>query len=115
MIINDGFFQPTSNCYQVAFGTTSATITIPASATVLDNLRITNNSGSLCFMQVSATNPGSISHPTAGASGSQPVFPVPTGQQTFINTGINTTGTVYISTISISGTGSVFLEAGGFL
>ena len=66
-------------------------------------------------MQVSTTNPTTIVAPTAGAAGSKTVFSVPTGQTTFINTGIDAPATVYISTISIAGTGSVFLETGSFL
>jgi hypothetical protein len=114
-ILNQGFFKQTSECYDIAFSTTSATITIPISSEVFNNLRITNNSGNLCFMQVSSVNPGTISHPTPGGTGSTKVFPVPTGQQTFINTGLTAPSDVYVSTISIAGSGSVFLQAGSFL
>lgn len=115
MILNQGFFTPTSNCYSLAFSTTSATVTIPASDVVFDKLRITNGSGNVCFMQVSTTDPGTIAHPTNGASGSTNVFSVPTGQTSFISTGITSPGNVYISTISITGTGAVGLQVGSFL
>jgi hypothetical protein len=115
MILNTSFFAKTSECYHLDFSNVSATITIAASNEVFNNLRITNNSGNLCFIQVATANPGSISAPTAGASGSTDVFAVPTGAQTFINTGLNAPGNVYISTISISGTGSLFLQAGSFI
>ena len=115
MILNTSFFAQTSECYHLDFSNTSATITVAASNEVFNNLRITNNSGNTVFMQVATTNPGNIAAPTAGASGSQPVFVVPNGQQTFINTGITAPGNVYISTISITGNGSVFLQAGSFI
>jgi hypothetical protein len=115
MIINDGFFHQNGNCYNVAYSNVSATITIPVSHEVFDNIRITNTSGNTVFMQVSTTNPTTISAPTAGASGSKNVFSVPTGQTTFINSGIDAPANVYISTISLAGSGSVFLETGSFL
>ena len=115
MILNTGFFQPTGNCYSVAFTASSATITIPVGAEVFNTVRITNNSGNLCFMQIASTDPTTIAHPTPGASGSSNVFPVPTAQQTYISTGLNQPGNTYISTISISGTGNVFLETGSFI
>jgi hypothetical protein len=115
MILNTSFFGQTGNTYSVAFTATSATITIPKSQEVFNNLRITNNSGNLCFMQVATTDPTTINHPTPGASGSTQVFAVPTGSTTFINTGITSPANVYISTISISGTGNVFLQTGSFI
>lgn len=115
MILNTSFFAPTGNTYNVAFTATSATIMVDASAEVFQNLRITNNSGNLCFMQVATTDPTTIAHPTNGAANSTQVFSVPTGQVSFINTGITEPGNVYISTISISGTGNVFLQTGSFL
>ena len=115
MILNTSFFGQTVNCHNIAFTATSSTITIPTSAEVFNNLRITNSSGNLCFMQVATTNPGNINHPTNGAANSTQVFAVPTGQTTFINTGITAPANVYISTISISGTGNVFLQTGSFI
>ena len=115
MILNTSFFGQTSECYHIDFSNVSATITIASSNEVFNNLRITNNSGNTVFMNVATADPGTISAPTAGGTGSTNVFVVPTGQQTFINTGINAPGNVYISTISISGTGSVFLQAGSFI
>ena len=115
MILNTSFFQPTSNAYSIAFSATSATITIPTSNVVFNNLRITNSSGNVCFMQVSTTDPGNIAHPTNGANGSSNVFAVPTGQTSFISTGITSPGNVYVSTISISGTGAVGIQTGSFI
>jgi hypothetical protein len=115
MILNGGFFNQNGNTYNVAYSNVSATITIPVSHEVFDNLRITNTSGNTVFMNVSLTNPTTIAAPTAGANGSSNVFSVPTGQSTFINSGINQPGNVFISTISIAGSGSVFLETGSFI
>lgn len=115
MILNTSFFAPVGNCFQVAYSNTSATITIPVSDEVWNNVRITNTSGNTAFIQISTTNPGNINHPTAGASGSTDVVAIPTGLTSFINTGITSPANVYISTISIAGSGSVFLQTGSFI
>lgn len=115
MILNDGFFKPTGNCYNVAFTTESATIEIDISQEVWNNVRITNASGSQCFVQISTIDPTTIAPPEEGAAGSADVVCIPTGQTTFLNTGITAPAVVYISVISIAGSGSIFVQTGSFL
>ena len=115
MILNQGFFQPTGNLYTATYSTTSATITIPASAQVWDKVRVTNATANVVFMQISLTDPTTIVAPSAGASGSSNVFSVPPSQTSFISTGITQPGNVYISTISAVGTGAVGVQTGSFL
>lgn len=115
MILNTSFFAPTGNCFAVDFTNVSATTNVAISSEVFQNVRITNNSGNIVFMKVSTTS-GSIVVPTNGAANSQAVFAVPTGQQTFINTGITSPGNVFISAIAPTGsTGTVYLETGSFI
>jgi hypothetical protein len=115
MILNTSFFAPTGNLYTATYSNVSATITIPVSAQVWDNVRVTNATANVVFMNISTTNPGNIVAPTTGANGSSNVFSVPPSQTSFISTGITSPGNVYISTISAVGSGAVGVQTGSFL
>jgi hypothetical protein len=114
MIINEGFFQPTGNTIAAAFNTTPATFTIAASNVVFDKVRVTN-SGGLCFLLISSSDPGAaFAVPTPGGNNSKNVISIP-GGQSFISTGLTTPGTTYISLISATGSGIIYFQPGSFL
>ena len=115
MILNTSFFQPTGNLYTATYSTASATITIPVSEQVWNNVRITNATANVVFMNISTTNPGNIVAPSTGASGSSNVFAVPPSQTSFISTGITSPANVYISTVAPAGNGVVGIQTGSFL
>jgi hypothetical protein len=115
MILNTSFFAPTGNIYAAAYSNVSATFMVPVSEQVWNNVRITNATANVVFMNISTTNPGNISGPTSGANGSQNVFSLPPSQTSFINTGITSPANVYISTIAPAGSGVVGIQTGSFI
>ena len=105
-----GFFTPAGNWWGVAFTTASANLLVPPTGSgTMSQVRITNNSGNLCFVSFTTTA-GNIDHPSAGSSTN--TISVPTGQTSFVTTGINSVGNVYINTISPGGTGTIYVQAG---
>ena len=115
MILNTSFFQPTGNIYAAAYSNVSATFMVPVSEQVWNNVRVTNATANVVFMQIATTNPGNIAAPTSGANGSQNVFSVPPSQTSFISTGITSPANVYISTIAPAGNGVVGIQTGSFI
>ena len=115
MILNTSFFQPTGNIYAAAYSNVSATFMVPVSEQVWNNVRVTNATANVVFMNIGTTDPGNIAGPTSGANGSSNVFSVPPSQTSFINTGITSPGNVYISTIAPAGNGVVGIQTGSFI
>ena len=115
MILNTSFFAPTGNIYAAAYSNVSATFMVPVSSQVWNNVRITNATANVVFMNISTTNPGSIAGPVSGANVSHNVFSVPPSQTSFISTGITSPANVYISTIAPAGSGVVGIQTGSFL
>jgi hypothetical protein len=106
-----GFFHPAGNTWGVAFTTASANVLVPPTGSgTMSQVRITNNSGNAVFVSFSTTPIGNINHPTAGTSTN--TISIPTGQTSFVTTGIKATGNVYINTISPAGTGTIYVQAG---
>ena len=111
--MSSSFFSPIGPTYDIAFTTSSANVLVPPTGNgTMSTVRITNNSGNTCFISFTTSAVGNISHPTPGAGNSQPVTAIPTGQITFLATGITAPGNVYINTISVSGAGNIFVQAG---
>ena len=105
-----GFFQPNGNCYAVAFTTASANIAITNKA--MTTVKIDNRSGNICFVSFTTSAVGNIDHPTSGAANSQPVICIPSGETTFVNTGLPTPGNVWINAIAPAGTGTIYIQPG---
>lgn len=107
------FFSPVGNCYAVAFTTASANILVPPTGNgTMSTVRITNNSGNLCFVSFTTSAVGNINHPSVGDGNSTATTSIPTGQTTLLTTGISQPGNVYINTISPDGTGTIYVQAG---
>ena len=106
------FFTPVGNCYAVAFTTASANVLVSPTPSTMSQVRITNNSGNLCFVSFSTTPIGNIDHPTAGTGNSTATISIPTAQTSLVSTGITAPGNVYINTISPGGTGTIYVQAG---
>ena len=105
------FFNPQGNVYEVSFTASAANIRIPPSSTTMSTVKIDNNSGNACFVQFSPLGNITFDHPTPGNVGHTGSY-VPNGQSTFLTTGITQPGNVYIYTISVAGTGNIFVQAG---
>lgn len=107
-------FTPTDGCYVAAFSTAAANIVMQNQSVDLGTLfKIDNSSGNLCFVAFSSTANAvaNISHPTAGTPSN--VIAVRTGETEYINPGLGVyTGNVYVGTISVSGSGNIYIQSG---
>ena len=107
-------FTPTSSCYIAPFTTAAANLVMQNQSVDLGTLfKIDNSSGNLAFVAFSssANAVANIAHPTAGTP--QNVISVRTGETLFVNPGLGIyTGNVYVGTISISGSGNIFIQSG---
>jgi hypothetical protein len=111
--MSTAFFSPVGPTYDIAFTTDSANVLVPPTGNgTMSTVRINNNSGNTCFVSFTTSAVGNIDHPTPGAGNSQPVVCIPNGETTFLATGITAPGNVYINSISKSGTGNIFIQAG---
>lgn len=107
-------FTPTDGCYIAPFSTTAANLVMQNQAVDLGTLfKIDNQSGNLAFVAFSTTANAvaNIQHPTAGTPTN--VIAVRTGETLLVNPAIGIhTGNVYVGTVSISGTGNIFIQSG---
>jgi hypothetical protein len=105
-----GFFQPAGNCYAVAFTAASSNIAITNAS--LGTVKVDNRSGNICFVSFTTSAVGNIDHPTSGAANSKPVICIPSGETTFVATGLNTVGNVWINAIAPAGAGTIYIQSG---
>lgn len=110
------FFSPTGDCHEVSFSTVAAnTVIIDQTVTSNTGFKIDNSSGNLCFVQFGTSQAAvaNVAHPTPGVGNAEPVIAVRTGETLFVNPGLGTyTGNVWIGTVSISGSGNIFIQSG---
>jgi hypothetical protein len=103
-------FNPAGNAFGISFSTAPATVQIPNAQ--FGVVRVTNNSGNLCFVSLTTSSVGNIAHPTPGATGSSAVTSIPTAQTTYLRVPQSAVGTVWVNTISVSGTGNIYIQGG---
>jgi hypothetical protein len=103
-------FSPAGNAFGISFSTAAANVQIPNAQ--FGVVRITNNSGNLCFVSLTTSAVGNIAHPTPGAAGSSDVTSVPNAQTTYLRVPQSAVGDVWVNTISVSGTGNIYVQGG---
>ena len=110
------FFSPTGDCYEASFTTSAANMVMTnQSLTSTTGFKIDNQSGNLCFVQFGTSQAAvaNVAHPTPGSGNAASSIAVRTGDTLFVNPGLGTyTGNVWVGTISISGGGNIFIQAG---
>lgn len=110
------FFTPSGDVFEASF-TTGAANMVMTNQTLTEStgFKIDNSSGNTCFVLFATTQAvaGNVAHPTPGSGNSQPGINVRSGETLYVNPNLGTyTGNVWVGTISISGTGNIFIQAG---